>query len=60
MNFSNNNMNYNNIPLNKEQFMQFAPNLNDNLLNQLAAMARSKGVSENDIQAGLNFIKQMR
>ena len=58
MSFSNN-MNYN-TPLNKEQFKQFAPNLNDNLLNQLADMARSRGISENDIQAGLNFIKQMR
>ena len=41
------------------QFRQFAMTLNDNSLNQLAQMARQKGISDADIQAGINFIKSL-
>ena len=41
------------------QFRQFAITLNDNYLNQLAQMARQRGISDADIQAGINFIKSL-
>lgn len=49
-----------NIPVNQSQFKQFLPMLNDNMLNQLIAQARQQGISELDIQNGLNFINSMR
>jgi hypothetical protein len=33
--------------------------LNDNSLNQLAQMARQRGISDADITAGINFIKSL-
>ena len=41
------------------QFRQFAITLNDNYLNQLAQMARQRGISDADIQAGINFIRSL-
>ena len=41
------------------QFRQFAMTLNDNSLNQLAQMARQRGISDADIAAGINFIKSL-
>ena len=41
------------------QFRQFAMTLNDNYLNQLAQIARQRGISDADIQAGINFIKSL-
>jgi hypothetical protein len=41
------------------QFRQFAMTLNDNYLTQLAQMARQRGISDADIQAGINFIKSL-
>jgi hypothetical protein len=41
------------------QFRQFAMTLNDNSLSQLAQMARQRGISDADIQAGINFIKSL-
>ena len=41
------------------QFRQFAMTLNDNYLAQLAQMARQRGISDADIQAGINFIKSL-
>ena len=41
------------------QFRQFAITLNDNTLAQLAQMARQRGISDADIQAGINFIKSL-
>ena len=41
------------------QFRQYAMTLNDNYLNQLAQMARQRGISDADIQAGINFIKSL-
>ena len=41
------------------QFRQIAITLNDNYLNQLAQLARQRGISDADIQAGINFIKSL-
>jgi hypothetical protein len=41
------------------QFRQFAMTLNDNSLSQLAQMAKQRGISDADIQAGINFIKSL-
>jgi hypothetical protein len=41
------------------QFRQVAITLNDNYLNQLAQLARQRGISDADIQAGINFIKSL-
>ena len=41
------------------QFRQFAMTLNDNSLSQLAQLARQRGISDADIQAGINFIKSL-
>ena len=41
------------------QFRQFAVTLNDNSLAQLVQMARQRGISDADIQAGINFIKSL-
>lgn len=46
--------------INPQQFASVAATLDDNSLNQLITMARNKGISDQDIQAGLNFIKQLR
>ena len=45
--------------LDPNQFRQFAMTLNDNSLAQLAQMARQRGISDADIQAGINFIKSL-
>lgn len=49
-----------NIPINQQQFKQFIPMMNQNMINQLIAQARQQGISEQDIQNGLNFINSMR
>ena len=41
------------------QFRQVVVTLNDNYLAQLAQMARQRGISDTDIQAGINFIKSL-
>lgn len=41
------------------QFRQFAMTLNDNHLQQLIQLARQRGISDADIQAGINFIKSL-
>ena len=41
------------------QFCQFAMTLNDNALAQLVQIARQRGISDADIQAGINFIKSL-
>lgn len=43
-----------------QQFASVAATLDDNSLNQLVAMARSRGISDQDIQNGLNIINQYR
>ena len=42
-----------------QQFRQFAITLNDNALNNFAQMARMQGISEQDIQQGIKFIKSL-
>lgn len=46
--------------INKQQFQQWLPQINNNMLDQLVAQARQQGISEQDIQAGLQFINSMR
>lgn len=49
-----------NIPINQQQFKQFLLNIDDNILEQLAQQAKNQGMSEADIQAGINFIKNLK
>lgn len=56
MNYSNSNQ----VPINPEQFRQIAPNLSQSFLDQLIKQAREKGISEQDIQSGLNFIRSIK
>ena len=42
-----------------QQFRQFAITLNDNALNNFAQQARARGISEQDIQRGIQFIKSL-
>lgn len=46
--------------VNPQQFRQWLPQLNQNMLQQLIAQARQQGISDNDIQTGLNYINQLR
>ena len=41
------------------QFRQIAMTLNDNHLQQLIQLARQRGISDADIQSGINFIKSL-
>lgn len=45
--------------LNKEQFKSFLPNINNNMMQQLVQKARAQGISDSDIEAGLNFINRL-
>lgn len=45
--------------INPQQFRQFAITLNDTALNNFAQMARAQGISEQDIQRGIQFIKSL-
>ena len=45
--------------IDQNQFRQFAMTLNDGHLQQLVQMARQRGISDADIQAGINFIKSL-
>ena len=42
-----------------QQFRQFAITLNDQALANFAQMARQRGISEQDILAGIQFIKSL-
>lgn len=46
-------------PIDPQKFKALAHNLNDSLLNQLAQRARLQGISEQDIQQGMEIIKKM-
>ena len=60
--------NYQNLPngqqrqyqINPQQFIQVAQTLDQNALLRLVNMARAQGISDTDIQAGLNFINSLR
>ena len=43
-----------------QQFAAVAATLNQQSLNQLAQMARQRGISEQDITAGIQFIQSLR
>ena len=43
-----------------QQFAAVAATLNQQSLSQLAQMARQRGISEQDITAGLQFIQSLR
>ena len=47
-------------PINPQQFAAVAATLNQQSLSQLVQMARQRGISDADIQAGLNFIQSLR
>ena len=49
----------NNTPLNRDQFKQFLPNMNEQIYAQLQAQARQRGISEEDIQKGMEFIRSL-
>lgn len=42
-----------------QQFRQFAMTLNDQALDNFAQMARARGISEQDIAQGIQFIKSL-
>ena len=42
-----------------QQFRQFAVTLNDQALMNFAQMARARGISEQDITQGIQFIKSL-
>ena len=44
---------------NLEQFRQFAITLNDQSLAQFVQLARQRGISEEDIAAGIKLIKSL-
>ena len=46
--------------VNPQQFQQWLPNLNNNMLQQLVQQARQQGISEQDIKTGLEFLNQLR
>lgn len=50
----------NRIPINPNQFQQMAHSITDNMLEQLVRQAQSQGISNKDIEAGLDFILKMR
>lgn len=45
--------------INPTQFQQMVPGLSTEILVQLVQQARAQGISEADIESGLNFIKQI-
>lgn len=45
---------------NLQLFQQWLPQINDNMLNQLILQARNQGIMEQDIQAGLKMINNLR
>ena len=47
-------------PIDQKQFRQLAVTLDKNSLQQLVQRARQQGVSEQDIDAGVNFILNLR
>ena len=42
-----------------QQFRQFAITLNDNALSGFVQIARARGISEQDIQQGIQIIKSL-
>lgn len=59
MNMMNNKQN-NYPPINPQMLMQFMPKLTQNDLVKVVQQARAQGISESDIEAGLNFLLQYK
>lgn len=53
-------MNFNLPQINQQQFTEMAARLPDQVLVQLVQQARAQGIPENQIQAGLNFIHNLK
>lgn len=49
----------NNVKINPQQMKQFMPNINKNMLAQLVEQARQKGISEEEIEKGLDFLLKL-
>lgn len=49
-----------NQPINHQQFIQNASQLDEQTLAGLVGQARQQGISEQDIETGLNFLMQFR
>lgn len=47
------------MAIDQQQFRQFAMTLDDKALEGFAQQARAQGISEKDIQQGINFIKSL-
>lgn len=45
--------------INKQQFQQFLPNMNENIFEQLKKQARENGISEEEIESGMKFIREL-
>lgn len=58
-NFFPNQMN-NRIPINKNIFMSFLPQLTPQMLEQLRQQALMSGMKEEDINTGIQFINQLK
>lgn len=52
--------NSNKIPFNPTQFQQMAPSITNNMLEQLVRQAQMQGISNKDIEIGLDYILKMR
>lgn len=51
----------NNVPkIDPTKFYNVAKKIDDNFLQQMVSDARAKGISEQDIVKGLEFIKQLK
>ena len=57
--FGGKNYQQNTPPVNHQQMKQLMPNINKNMLAQLVEQARQKGISEDDIEKGLDFLLKL-
>lgn len=54
------NYNFNNQTIDLNKLKQALPQLNDDKLQQLIAQARFQGMSDRDIESGLQFLQQLK
>ena len=60
MNPFENNQNNMNPPMNIEMFKKFLPKISDQEINQMQQMASQMGMNQQQIEAGMNFLRQFR
>lgn len=53
-------MNFNLPKIDQQRFTQMATQIPEPIMAQLVVQARAQGISENEIQAGLNFIRSLK